>query len=291
MRASLQYIRQELQNYYPAAEIESFIRLIFSWLKDYSLTDIILQKDNQLDDGDREQLVGIVARLKKHEPIQYILGEAEFYDLKFGVSEDVLIPRPETEELVDWVIKDQPHTGARILDIGTGSGCIPVSLKKNLPEAIVSACDISRTALNRAKRNAAQNQTAIYFFELDILNSSQTRLPHQVDILVSNPPYIRLSEKELMQANVLDFEPHLALFVGNDQPLLFYEAIARFGQKNLVPGGLVYWEINEAFGRECCELLRQLGYSDLVLRKDLNGKDRMVKGRLTGEKCKTVLKF
>jgi release factor glutamine methyltransferase len=291
MRASLQYIRQELQNYYPAAEIESFIRLIFSWLKDYSLTDIILQKDNQLDDGDREQLVGIVARLKKHEPIQYILGEAEFYDLKFGVSEDVLIPRPETEELVDWVIKDQPHTGARILDIGTGSGCIPVSLKKNLPEAIVSACDISRTALNRAKRNAAQNQTAIYFFELDILNSSQTRLPHQVDILVSNPPYIRLSEKELMQANVLDFEPHLALFVGNDQPLLFYEAIARFGQKNLVPGGLVYWEINEAFGRECCELLRQLGYSDIVLRKDLNGKDRMVKGRLTGKKCKTVLKF
>lgn len=283
MQASLQYIRQELRDLYPAEEIESFIRLIFSWLKNYSLTDLILKKDEQLSSDDREKIVEIITRLKQHEPIQYIFGEAQFYDLTFQVSEHVLIPRPETEELVDWIVKDQPHIGARILDIGTGSGCIPVALKKNLPETIVSACDISSDALNMAHRNAEQNHAEIYFFELDILSSTQTELPHKIDILVSNPPYIRLSEMELMQANVLDFEPHLALFVENDQPLLFYEALARFGQKNLTPGGLIYWEINEAYGAECCELLRQYGYSEIILRKDLNGKDRMVKGRLTNK--------
>jgi len=281
MQASLQYIRQELKDSYPAEEVESFIRMIFSWLKNYSLTDLILKKDDQLNNDDHDKIFEIVTRLKKYEPIQYIFGEAEFYGLKFQVSEHVLIPRPETEELVDWIIKDQPHTGARILDVGTGSGCIPISLKKNLPETIVSACDVSGDALNIAHRNAELNQTEVYFFELDILASTQTELPHQIDILVSNPPYIRLSEQELMQENVLDFEPHLALFVENDKPLLFYEALALFGQKNLTPGGLIYWEINEAFGPQCCDLLMKTGYSDVSLRKDLNGKDRMVKGRLT----------
>ncbi|PTN08350.1 peptide chain release factor N(5)-glutamine methyltransferase [Mangrovibacterium marinum] len=287
MQASLQYIRQELRDNYPPEEVESFIRLIFSWLKSYSLSDLILKKDDQLSNDDREKIIDIVARLKRHEPIQYIFGEADFYDLTFQVSEHVLIPRPETEELVDWIIKDRPHAGTRIMDAGTGSGCIPVALKKNLPEAIVSACDISAHALAIAHKNAEQNQAEVYFFEMDILSSTQTSLDHQIDILVSNPPYIRLSEKELMHANVLDFEPHHALFVENEQPLLFYEALARFAQTNLVPGGLIYWEINEAFGKECCELLHQFGFTDIILRKDLNGKDRMVKGRLIESKMST----
>lgn len=282
MQASLQFIRKELNAHYPQEEIESFIRLIFSWMKNYSITDIILKKDEELDADERQKLVTIVERLKMFEPIQYILGETEFYGLTFRLSQDVLIPRPETEELVDWILRDSPIPSARILDVGTGSGCIPISLKKQLVQANVSACDISPKALQIARNNTLLNQVDVNFFELDILNTTTYALPEKLDILVSNPPYIRNSEKELMHDNVLRFEPHLALFVDDESPLIFYNALAKFGSKNLNPGGLIYWEINEAYGIECYELLEKEGFSDIVLRKDLNGKDRMIKARFTG---------
>ncbi|WP_163716342.1 peptide chain release factor N(5)-glutamine methyltransferase [Mangrovibacterium lignilyticum] len=279
MQASIQFIRKELKDLYPPEEIESFVRLIFSWLKNYTATDILLKRNDQLNEDDRDKLISIVERLKRQEPIQYILEETEFYGLNFRVSSDVLIPRPETEELVDWIIKDSPAPGARILDVGTGSGCIPISLKKQLEHTIVAACDISPGALKMAQTNATFNQVDVRFFQLDILNPTRQYLPDKLDILVSNPPYITNSEKKLMQPNVLDFEPHLALFVEDDSPLLFYRALAKFGIQNLKAGGVIYWEINEAFGPACVSLLKQNGYIDIQLRKDLNGKDRMIKAR------------
>ncbi|WP_372774889.1 peptide chain release factor N(5)-glutamine methyltransferase [Mangrovibacterium sp.] len=284
MKASLQYIRKELNDHYPKEETESFIRLIFSWLKDYSPTDILLKTEELLTDDDRAKLVEVVERLKTYEPIQYIFSETEFYGLPFRLSADVLIPRPETEELVDWILKDNLPTEAQILDAGTGSGCIPVSLKKYRPQARVSACDISTGALNIAKANAKLNDVAVHFFEMDILRSATVELPEKLDILVSNPPYITESEKHLMNNNVLDYEPHLALFVADNQALIFYQALARLGTRNLKPGGKIYWEINEAYGNECCELLQQLGYTDIELRKDLNGKDRMIRAIYAGDK-------
>jgi len=282
MKASLQFIRKELTGHYPPEEIESFIRLIFSWLKSYSITDILLKKDDCLDADEREKVVTIVERLRSFEPIQYILGETEFYDLTFRLSPNVLIPRPETEELVDWIIKDKPIPSVRILDVGTGSGCIPVTLKRHLKQATVSACDISPDVLRTAKNNAVLNQVEIEFFELDILKSADLVFSEKLNILVSNPPYIRNSEKRLMQPNVLRFEPHLALFVDDNNPLIFYRALAKFGRNNLVPGGLVYLEINEALGKECCALLEQEGFSNVLLRQDLNGNDRMIRARSAG---------
>lgn len=276
MQASLHYIRKELADRYPPAEIESFIRLIFSWLKNYSPTDIIVKSDRALDADERQKLVDIVERLKNNEPIQYILGETEFYGLPFRVTPAVLIPRPETEELVDWILRNNQIENPTILDIGTGSGCIPVSLKKNLPGAKVSACDISPEALAVARQNAALNEAEVNFFELDILKNNQSEVNEKLDILVSNPPYITEKEKNLMQQNVLDFEPHLALFVANDSALIFYEAIARFGALNLKPGGKLYWEINEAYGEDCVQLLERTGYSAIQLHRDMQGRDRMI---------------
>lgn len=280
MQASLEYIRKELADCYPPEEVESFIRLIFSWLKNYNSTDLILKRDQELSEDDRQQLISITERLKQSEPIQYILGETEFYGLNFRVNPGVLIPRPETEELVDWILKESQKGDERILDIGTGSGCIPISLKKNKAQAQVAACDISEIALETATQNAQLNDVAVPFFRLDILSEAHTELPDKIDILVSNPPYITEKEKALMQENVLEHEPHLALFVPDDTALIFYQAIAEFGLRNLTPGGKLYWEINEAYGQECLDLLGKLGYTMLELRQDLNGKDRMIRASI-----------
>lgn len=276
MQASLHYIRKELAQHYPPTEIESFIRLVFSWLKGYSQTDIQLKAGQNLGAEDRQQIIEFVERLKTNEPIQYILGETEFYGLPFRVSPAVLIPRPETEELVDWILKENQLANPVILDVGTGSGCIPVSLKKNLPDAQVSACDISPEALAIAHQNAVLNEVDVNFFELDILTNFNLELREQPDILVSNPPYITEKEKEQMQPNVLGFEPHLALFVANHAPLVFYEALAQFGTLNLKPGGKLFWEINETYGPECVRLLAQWGYRDVQLRRDMQGRNRMI---------------
>ena len=275
MQASLSYIRKELSGIYPEQEIESLIRLIFSALRNYSPTDLLLKKDEILSDKEGLRLQEIVNRLKQHEPIQYILGETEFYGLPFRVTKDVLIPRPETEELVDWILKETSQH-ATILDVGTGSGCIPVSLKKNLPAAAVFGCDVSEKALHTARLNAEKNETDIDFFLLDILAPEFPGKLPPLDVLVSNPPYVTEKEKEWMQTNVLAHEPHLALFVPNEDPLKFYIALALFAQKHLKKGGKIFWEINEAYGQDCIELLEGKGFQHIQLKKDINGKDRMI---------------
>lgn len=275
MQASLSYIRKELSGIYPKQEIESLIRLIFSALRNYSPTDLLLKKDEILSDKDGLRLQEIVNRLKQHEPIQYILGETEFYGLPFRVTKDVLIPRPETEELVDWILKETSQH-ATILDVGTGSGCIPISLKKNLPAAAVFGCDVSEKALHTARLNAEKNETDIDFFLLDILAPQIPGKLPPLDILVSNPPYVTEKEKEWMQTNVLAHEPHLALFVPNEDPLKFYIALALFAQEHLKKGGKIFWEINEAYGQDCIELLEGKGFQHIQLKKDINGKDRMI---------------
>lgn len=276
MQASINYIRKELEGLYPDEEIESFIRILFQHLKNYSLTDLILNQHQPLDTGETRQIEMIVDRLKAHEPIQYILGETEFYGLPFQLTPDVLIPRPETEELVEWIIKTASAPNLRILDVGTGSGCIPISLKKHLPGADIMACDISEKALKVAQANALTNQAAVHFFKMDILHPKTPDFFNQIDLLVSNPPYVTESEKRQMQANVLQFEPENALFVPDQYPLVFYEALVQFASDHLAIQGKVFWEINEAFGNECEILLKENGFTNVQLKKDLNGKDRMI---------------
>ncbi|MGD9929797.1 MAG: peptide chain release factor N(5)-glutamine methyltransferase [Mangrovibacterium sp.] len=279
MQASIAYIRKELKDLYPEQEIEGLVRLIFSSLRNYTPTDLLLKKNERLTPDEQLHLHEIVRRLKKHEPIQYILGETEFYGLPFQVTEDVLIPRPETEELVDWILKDLTIAMPVILDVGTGSGCIPVSLKKFMPAAKVMGCDISEKALKVARVNAGINQTEVAFFHLDILNPLLPATFPGLDILVSNPPYVTEKEKQLMQPNVLAHEPHSALFVPDEDPLRFYTALVRFGRQHLKKGGKLFWEINEAFGPACVHLLQENGFDNVQLKKDINGKNRMIAAR------------
>ena len=279
MQASINYIRKELDGLYPPEEIESFIRIIFKKLKQYTLTDFVLKQDELLPEKETDQIRQIAMRLKSLEPIQYILGETEFYGLPIRVKPGVLIPRPETEELVDWTLKSRQKDACRILDVGTGSGCIPISLKKHWPKAHVMACDISQEALEIARMNAGLNQTEIAFFHLNILNPLLPDSFPKIDILISNPPYVTESEKAEMNDNVLKYEPAKALFVPDHDPLVFYRALATFGKKYLNPGGRLFWEINEAFGKECRALLKENGFSDVHLKKDLQGKNRMIFAR------------
>lgn len=218
-------------------------------------------------------------RLLGNEPIQYILNEAWFYDLPFWVNASVLVPRPETEELVDWVIKDhQQSKDLAILDIGTGSGCIPIILKKKIPRARVASCDVSAAALEVARKNARKHQTDIHFIECDFLKREQWSSMGPADVIISNPPYIPQSEKGLMHPNVLDHEPHLALFVDDSEPLIFYSAIAEAGKILLNDSGLIYVEIFEGLGNETLSVFRDHGY-DALLKKDMQGKERFIKAR------------
>jgi release factor glutamine methyltransferase len=217
----------------------------------------------------------IVNELKKQKPIQYITGKTSFYGLWFTVNEHVLIPRQETEELVRWIIDENAEKKINILDIGTGSGCIAVSLKKNLPESDVTAVDISEKALNTARINAENNQSAITFSQVNILDNIQ--IDKQFDLIVSNPPYVRACEKARMQDNVLNYEPAEALYVSDKQPLIFYNSIASFALKHLVDNGLVYLEVNENLADEVALIYENMGFSEVEIRKDINGKDRMMK--------------
>ncbi|MGQ7867942.1 peptide chain release factor N(5)-glutamine methyltransferase [Sunxiuqinia sp. sy24] len=276
MQASIKYIRKELNGLYHEGEIESLIRIIFEKLRHYTLSDLMLKENVVLSERESQEIKQIVARLKKQEPIQYILGETEFYGLTFKVSPNVLIPRPETEELVDWILKSRQTTAPRILDVGTGSGCIPISLKKHWPKAEILACDISEDALDVARENAGLNKTEVAFFHLNILNPLLPESFGGIDILVSNPPYVTESEKEVMSNLVLNNEPARALFVPDEDPLVFYQALATFALKHLRDGGQLFLEINEAFGKESEALLKESGFSNVTLRKDINGKNRMI---------------
>jgi release factor glutamine methyltransferase len=280
MKVGIAYIRKELEGIYSKGEIESIIFLILEKLKGYSRTQVLLASNELLSDVERSEIEGIVHQLKNHEPIQYILGTTEFYGLLFLCSPGVLIPRPETEELVHWIIQQNSYTSPNILDIGTGTGCIAISLRKNIPQSTVWSCDISPVCIKTAQQNARLNNVKVTVFAYDILNETpQTEFP-ELDIVVSNPPYIRELEKGLMERNVLDYEPELALFVVDSNPLIFYEKIADFSRGHLKDNGQLYFEINEAFGNECCEMLRNKGFSEIVLKKDIHGKDRMIACRI-----------
>jgi len=276
MKAGIASIRKELAGIYSTDEIESLIFLIFEKLKGYSRTQFLLAKEEILTPEDQSEIDKIVLRLKNQEPIQYILGETEFYGLPFYTVPGVLIPRPETEELVQWIIQENKNTSPTILDIGTGSGCIAISLRKNIPQSTVLACDISPVCLETARLNAALNSAELSVIEYDILNSVPKFEFPKLDTLVSNPPYVRETEKLLMEKNVLEYEPELALFVPDADPLIFYARIADFAQVHLKNGARLYFEINEAFGFECSEMLRGKGFSEITLKKDINGKDRMI---------------
>lgn len=282
----IRHFHQELDSSYDIDEVRNFTFLViehfFSWKK----SQILIKKHEFVSPEILNACNSIIKRLKKMEPIQYILGEAYFYDLMFNVNQNVLIPRPETEELVDLIIKDIERKNIEsptILDVGTGSGCIAIALKKNIDSAKVFGIDVSNKALEVANNNAHRNKTDVSFFEQDIF----TTLSHEfsdklrsssLDVIVSNPPYIALSEKELMRENVLNYEPHLALFVPNDNPMLYYNSIANQAILLLKKGGVLYFEINEQFGQKVVNLLVEKNFSDIHLKKDLNGKDRFVFG-------------
>jgi len=268
------HFKSSLKGKYPKEEVISF----FNWLCESYLflkrAEIPLELKRSLTEEEQSLFDNALCQLEKDVPIQYIIGETEFYGLKFRLTPDVLIPRPETEELVDWIIKETAKGKISILDIGTGSGCIAISLAKHFPEAKVSAIDISSIALAVAEENARLNQVQVDFLQVDVLNDE---IPDKLwDVIVSNPPYVRNSEKEEMQANVLDYEPHTALFVTDEEPLLFYRKIAEISKIHLVPNGNLYFEINEAYGMEVIKLLETLGFKKVTLKKDFFGKDRMV---------------
>ncbi|MBI9055372.1 MAG: peptide chain release factor N(5)-glutamine methyltransferase [Bacteroidales bacterium] len=280
MKKLISKIKSELKDIYPIEEIEGFIGLIFEKHLSYSKMQIHMNMDKQLFEEDVCNILDVIEELKEQKPIQYLLGETEFYNLNFKVTSAVLIPRQETEELVDWIIKENNQKGTLdILDIGTGSGCIAISLAKNIPDSRVTAFDISEEALLIAIENSNLNKTKVSFTKLDILNPPKD-FNKKFDIIVSNPPYVTNSEKSLMHKNVLDFEPELALFVEDNNPLVFYKGITDFARKHLKKRGGLYFEINESFGNKMEILLKTNGFEDVIVKKDINNKDRMARGIL-----------
>jgi release factor glutamine methyltransferase len=265
--------------YYPETEITSFFHLLCEHILNLSRIDVTLSLYQVVSGKKYHKFQIAIERLKIYEPIQYIIGETEFYGLNFEVNNSVLIPRPETEELVDWIIKENKvKNEINILDIGTGSGCIAIALAKNLKNVSVFALDISNNALDVAKKNAANNEVDIEFIEHDILNLGLEIKDLKFDIIVSNPPYVRKLEKDLMHDNVLKHEPHLALFVDDENALLFYNTIAEFSKKHLSKNGHLYFEINENLGESSKALLENKNFKQVELRKDINQKYRMLKG-------------
>ncbi|HET6244278.1 MAG: peptide chain release factor N(5)-glutamine methyltransferase [Bacteroidetes bacterium] len=275
--AVIKYFKEQLKDYYPYDEIQSFIWICFNHYLNLSPTDLIISQDKTMSESELLKFNFAVKDLKKNKPIQYILGETEFYGLKINVDPSVLIPRQETEELVDWIINDFKPTKEhlKIIDICTGSGCIAIALNKNLPGSDVKAVDISREAINTAKKNAALNNSEISFLNQDALLGIKTN--DYFDIIVSNPPYVTNSEKKLMHNNVLSYEPHLALFIEDNDPLKFYKAIAKWALNHLNKKGKLYFEINELKSSELINLLELLGYKEIVVKKDLNEKFRMIR--------------
>jgi release factor glutamine methyltransferase len=271
--------RKELSALYDTKEIGSLCMIVLAEITEASSAKIKAFPELEIPEEQSSKIAHILIRLKTGEPVQYILGHTEFFGLPFKVNPSVLIPRPETEELVEWIISSAEGsdlTTVRILDIGTGSGCIAISLKKNL-NTEVSAIDISDTALDTAKQNAELNNVNINFVHADILNLNSEVGSSKFEIIVSNPPYVTLEDKNQMHLNVTDFEPHNALFVPEDDPLIFYKAIADFAAKHLEHGGLLFFEINESYGEEIIGLLNSKSFIDIELRKDMSGKQRMMK--------------
>ncbi|MFI5453126.1 peptide chain release factor N(5)-glutamine methyltransferase [Pedobacter sp. UC225_61] len=286
----------DLNSLYPEGEAHALFLLTLHHLLGLSRADYLLKKEQAISIADISKFETVLKELQTGKPIQYIIGEAHFYGLTLKVNESVLIPRPETEELVEWIISvynsqfavdssdvksvNRQSSIKNILDIGTGSGCIAIALKKNLPDTAIYALDIAVDSLEIAKQNAELNNVKIEFIHQDILTPSILHLPSSISIIVSNPPYITENEKAEMHSNVSSHEPHRALFVSNKEPLIFYEAIANFALKNLQQNGLLFFEINEYLGQQTVSLLKDKGFKNIELKKDMQGKDRMIKAGL-----------
>lgn len=291
------WMKLQLRKLYEEGESEQIASMVLEAVTGLDKTVRMTRREEPLNVHQLHHLTEIEQRLQQHEPVQYILGEAWFADMKLFVDKSVLIPRPETEELVEWIIKDVKAKGLnvfekgateadqttmlKILDVGTGSGCIALALKKKMPKAEVWGCDISEEALNIARRNGSSLEIRVDFQGADFLDEAQHQLLPSVDIVVSNPPYVPEKDKETMHPNVLQYEPHTALFVPNDDTLIFYRALAQFGKKRLHHGGNIYMEIHESLGKEVADLFTAEGYKEIEIKTDMQGKERMVRATLT----------
>lgn len=273
LQYAIDYFKNELDGVYDKSELEQLLQITFFHFFKLNRIGLTLNKDDKLSSDDLSIIEGVVHDLKQYKPLAQILGEWELFGLSLKVNEDILIPRPETEELIQLILNEN-NNPLSILDIGTGSGCIALAIKKNLPRSIVSAFDVSKKALDVASENARINELDITFREIDILNWK--KLDEEYDLIVSNPPYIPNKEKTLMARNVLDYEPHLALFVEDDEPLLFYNTIANFALSHLKKSGKLYFEINENYGNEVKDLLIAKKFKNVNIVKDINEKDRIV---------------
>lgn len=280
-------LKKELSDVYDSDEVKNIVDLVLEHITGLPRIQQVRNKIPYLTCTQLEDLDSITERLKKNEPVQYVLGEAWFAGLKFKVNRNVLIPRPETEELVDWIVKEvnaqrsMLNIQCSIIDIGTGSGCIPIALKKKLPEAKVTAIDVCGEALYTATENAAELDADINFILFDFLDEEKWNELGSFDVIVSNPPYVKQNERASMHERVTSFEPPLALFVPDNDALIFYKKISAFALQHLHPGGALFVEINEASGNEIVTLFKKSGFTDVEVRKDMQGKDRMVKTAYT----------
>ena len=271
------YLNDELSTLYPKSELRGFFYLIVEYVFSYNNTEALMQSESHINSNDVKTIKRIVSSLKKESPIQQLLGYTWFYGHKFNVNKNVLIPRPETEELVDWILKDNPAYKS-ILDIGCGSGCISISLALN-SNLKMTSLEVSELALIQAKDNADKFMTPIKFIHADIFAKDTIFKLDHFDIIVSNPPYVLESDKSMMANNVLQNEPHLALFVPDDNPIKYYNTIAEIATKRLNQNGLLYFEIHEQKGSEILKMLKDKGFTSVELKQDLQGKDRMVKAK------------
>lgn len=276
LSAIKEYFFKTLEEIYPKEEVNSFYSILCEQYLGFTKSGLLLNSSKNLSESELLKFHYAIKDLKKHKPIQHIIGTQFFYKNEFKVNEHTLIPRPETEELVDLIVKENLDFEGRILDIGTGSGAIAVSLNKALPKSKVTAFDVSEEALKTAQINNNEMGAKVDFQLEDILNPTYTGKPF--NLIVSNPPYVLNKEKQAMKTNVLDYEPHIALFVKDSNPLLFYQAIVDFCINNLSTGGKLYFEINEKYGFETKDLLEQNNFTDIELIQDMQGKDRMIKG-------------
>lgn len=283
IQAAFTQIITSLAPIHDQREAGNIAHIVMEHITGLSKMDRIVYKEKELTDQQSAQLAAALQALLEHQPVQYVTGSSWFYGMELQVNANVLIPRPETEELVEWIVQDVRDSkllNRRILDIGTGSGAIPLALKKELPAATVWALDVSPGALDTARANAQQQKLDVHFEQVDILDITAARSLPMFDIIVSNPPYICQRERTDMQEQVVAYEPSIALFVPDEDALLFYRQIGLLAKEKLNPGGALYFEINEAFGKETAGLLTEQGYINVEVRKDLFGKDRMVKAVL-----------
>ncbi len=281
LNSAINHFRNELQAVYDNSELNQVLQIAFHHFFNIDRTALALDKEEAFLVTDFQKLEHIISLLKTNQPLAQIVGEWEFYGLKFKVNEHTLIPRPETEELIQLIVEENvDYENLNVLDIGTGTGCIPIALKNELKNANITAFDISEEALRIAKENSELNNLSVVFQQVDILRFEEYESENKFDVIVSNPPYIPHKEKELMHKNVLDFEPGLALFVDNDEPLIFYDRISDFALTHLKQNGKLYFEINENYGEETKQLLIDKGFKSVTLIKDMNNKDRIVKAIL-----------